>query len=110
VILVHRAPAKRLMKARPRPKRLACVVEFLDGKLAVHRAMSAALAAYEARNPTQPRRNLAPAEHTREVTDCAVTPREDLVELRGVELQGNILIGATEDELLALPSSGRGRR
>jgi hypothetical protein len=51
VILVHRAPAKRLMKARPRPKRLACVVEFLDGKLAVHRAMSAALAAYEARNP-----------------------------------------------------------
>ena len=44
-----------------------------------------ALAAYEARNPTQPPRNLAPPEHTRGVTDCAVTPREDLVELRGLE-------------------------
>jgi hypothetical protein len=33
-----------------------------------------------------------------------------LVELGGVELEGNIVIGATEDELLALPSSGRGRR
>jgi hypothetical protein len=33
-----------------------------------------------------------------------------LVELRGVELKGSIVVGATEDELLALPSSGRGRR
>ena len=38
-----------------------------------------------ARNPTQPPRNLLPPEHTRGVTDCAVTPREDLVELRGLE-------------------------
>ena len=68
-----------------------------------------ALAAYETRNPTQPPRNLPPSEHTRGVTDCAVTPREDLVELRGVELEGNI-VSATEDEFLALPSSGRGRR
>src|SRR5687767_9575450 len=33
------------------------------------------------RNP----RALAPPEHTRGVTDCPVTPREDLVELRGLE-------------------------
>jgi hypothetical protein len=40
-------------------------------------------------------------------------PRTDvslkMVELRGVELEGNI-VSATEDEFLALPSSGRGRR
>jgi len=45
----------------------------------------AALAALEARNPAQPPRNLEPAEHTRGVTDRSVTPREDLVELRGLE-------------------------
>jgi hypothetical protein len=38
-----------------------------------------------------------------------VTCPEILVELRGVELEGNI-VSATEDEFLALPSSGRGRR
>jgi hypothetical protein len=40
-------------------------------------------------------------------------PRTDvslkMVELRGVELEGNI-VSATKDEFLALPSSGRGRR
>ena len=56
------------------------------------------------------RQKLPPSEHTRGVTDCAVTPRKNLVELGGVELEGNIVIGATEDGLLALPSSGRGRR
>ena len=45
----------------------------------------AALAALEARNPAQPPRNLEPAEHTRGVTDRSVTPRQDLVELRGLE-------------------------
>ncbi len=29
--------------------------------------------------------NLEPSEHTRGVTDCSVTPREFLVELRGLE-------------------------
>ena len=45
----------------------------------------AALAAFEARNPTQPPRNLEPGEYTRGVTDRSVTPRQDLVELRGLE-------------------------
>ena len=45
----------------------------------------AALSALEARNPTQPPRNLARDEETRGVTDRSVTPRQDLVELRGVE-------------------------
>jgi hypothetical protein len=45
----------------------------------------AALAALEARNPAQPPRNLEPSEHTRGVTDRSVTPRQDLVELRGLE-------------------------
>ena len=45
----------------------------------------AALAAFEARNPAQPPRNLEPSEHTRGVTDRSVTPRQDLVELRGLE-------------------------
>jgi len=45
----------------------------------------AAMAAFEARNPAQPPRNLEPSEHTRGVTDRSVTPREDLVELRGLE-------------------------
>ncbi len=45
----------------------------------------AALAAFEARNPAQPPRNLEPYEHTRGVTDRSVTPRQDLVELRGLE-------------------------
>ena len=45
----------------------------------------AALAALEARNPAQPPRNLESPEHTRGVTDRSVTPRQDLVELRGLE-------------------------
>ena len=45
----------------------------------------AALAALEARNPAQLPRNLEPAERTRGVTDRSVTPRQDLVELRGLE-------------------------
>jgi len=45
----------------------------------------AAMAAFEARNPAQPPRNLEPSEHTRGVTDRSVTPRQDLVELRGLE-------------------------
>ena len=37
------------------------------------------------RNPTQPPRNLGSAEKQRGVTDRPVTPRQDLVELRGLE-------------------------
>jgi integrase len=37
------------------------------------------------RNPTQPPRNHEPAEDTRGVTENSVTPREELVELRGLE-------------------------
>ena len=54
-------------------------------KAAVDRLDQQALAALEARNPAQPPRNLEPAEHTRGVTDRSVTPRQDLVELRGLE-------------------------
>ena len=54
-------------------------------KAAVDRLDAQALTAYEARNPTQPPRNLPPPEHTRGVTDHSVTPRQDLVELRGLE-------------------------
>jgi hypothetical protein len=43
------------------------------------------------------------------VTACAVTPENLLVELRGVELE-RYVVSATDDELLILPSSGRGRR
>ena len=42
-------------------------------------------AALGRRNPTQPPRNLEPAEDTRGATDRSVTPRQDLVELRGLE-------------------------
>ena len=45
-----------------------------------------------------------------EMVSPASTVSLKMVELRGVELKGSIVIGATEDELLALPSSGRGRR
>ena len=44
-----------------------------------------AMAAFEARNPAQSPRNLEPSERTRGVTDRSVTPRQDLVELRGLE-------------------------
>ena len=37
------------------------------------------------RNPTQPPRNREPAERTRGATDSSVTPREKMVELRGLE-------------------------
>jgi hypothetical protein len=40
---------------------------------------------------------------------CDRSGREEMVELRGVGLEG-CFVSATEDELLALPSSGRGRR
>jgi hypothetical protein len=43
------------------------------------------------------------------MTSPASTVSLKMVELRGVELEGNI-VSATEDEFLALPSSGRGRR
>ncbi len=37
------------------------------------------------RNPTQPPRNPPPAERARGATDRSVTPRQELVELRGLE-------------------------
>ena len=43
------------------------------------------------------------------VTACTVTPREDLVELRGLELEMRSVNGI-EDEILALPPSARGHR
>ena len=48
-------------------------------KAAVDRLDQQALAALAAP------RNLEPSEHTRGVTDRSVTPRQDLVELRGLE-------------------------
>ena len=42
-------------------------------------------------------------------TACLVSMNLKMVELRGLELEGNI-VSATEHEILALPSSGRGRR
>jgi hypothetical protein len=57
-------------------------------KAAVDRLDQQALtaqAALEARNPTQPPRNLEPSKDTRGATDRSVTPREELVELRGLE-------------------------
>ena len=69
----------------------------------------AALAALEARNPAQPPRNLEPVEHTRGVTDRSVTPRQDLVELRGLELERSAS-GPVEDDILPLPASHRSSR
>jgi hypothetical protein len=41
-------------------------------------------------------------------TTCAVTPYEDLVELRGAELEGSDAFTSTDEEIIPLPASRRG--
>jgi hypothetical protein len=55
------------------------------------------------------RNNQGPAEKQRGATSRPVTPRKKMVEPRGVELDW-CSVGTTDNELLTLPSSGRGRR
>ena len=56
-----------------------------------------------------PGANKAAPERTRGATDSSVTPRKKVVELRGVEREGDSS-SPTENEILSLPSAARGTR